>query len=126
MSEEVLSIGELLKRRMSELDLKSKDVSEGSGVSKHMVSKAINGHLVKVDSGSMLKICNFLGVDVRRAKSLEFKKVPKELQPENCTIIMNAVKDVWDGTHESASAIAKLLHTAHWMSRIGHNNVNLP
>jgi transcriptional regulator with XRE-family HTH domain len=120
MSNKKEEIHDLLKKRMKELNIKSVEISKKTGVSKHMVSKAINGHLVKSDSGSMLKICNFLGVNLNQLQVTTFES-SRELSPEKCQVIMNAVRDVWDGTQESAVAIAQLLQSARWISRTGDN-----
>lgn len=47
MSNKKEEIHDLLKKRMKELNIKSVEISRKTGVSKHMVSKAINGHLEK-------------------------------------------------------------------------------
>ncbi|WP_417441324.1 hypothetical protein [Idiomarina sp.] len=118
MSSKSTTIADSLKSRMKDLNLKNQDIADNTGVSKYMVSKAINGHLVKVDSGSLLKIFNFLGLEFTNNEGVALKSLQKDVEPENCTVIMDALKSVWDGSQESAVAIAQLLHTAHWMSKV--------
>lgn len=120
MSNKKEDIHNFMTKRMKELNVKSIDISRKTGVSKYMVSKAINGHLVKSDSGAMLKICNFLGVNISQLRVTTCNN-PGELSPEKCQVIMNALREVWDGTQESAFAIAQLLHSAKWISRVGNS-----
>lgn len=107
-----------IAQQMELLGYKKSDLIDGIPVSKYMLSKAMNGHLVKPDSGYLLKIFNFLGLSTYPPYLPLTKKGSEnspELHPEKNEIIMQALKEVWDGSQESAYAIARLLKIANSM-----------
>jgi len=100
---------------MKILGYKKSDLIREIPVSKYMLSKAMNGHLVKTDSGYLLKIFNFLGLSTSPPYLPLVEKNEEEnakLHPESNETIMQALREVWDGSQESAYAIARLLKVA--------------
>lgn len=80
--------------------LTQKQLSEITGINQGNISRIINGTFKKANSDSILRICKYAKIDINE---------PLHKSPCENDKITQAIKEVWDGSDESAHKIAKYL-----------------
>lgn len=114
-----------IKRPMSEVAadikqwMKAEGISQNSlakrlGIPQSQVSRALKGHLPE-SSTAVNKLCTIAGVSVH-----------KTVNPWDSKILTVALEDAWDGSEESARAIALLLVAARALSSAGQKQGRAP
>jgi DNA-binding phage protein len=76
-------------------------IANECGMGQSTVYRALNGNPKRM-SKALYKLCNYANIDTKNITS----------EPENCTILMTALKQVWDGSEAHAKRLAKLLIVA--------------
>lgn len=101
----------IIKAKIRNLELKNQHVADKSGVSKYMVSKVVNGKMKRIDSGSVLKICNFLDINLDLVNG-----APKtsNIDPSSSKVLMDALRETWDGRPETAIVLADLIRAVYF------------
>lgn len=107
MSKKEQSLGKKIEKRIEELGYTRTEVCEIIGIDKGHLSRIINDNLQTTKGGRILQLCNFLNI------SIEPVQPQKAVKPEECKILMDVLREVWDGRLSTATVLAEFIKSCH-------------
>jgi len=97
-------LGRRLQVIFEERRVTQPEIERNTGVNQSQISRIFNGKFMRVEGKNVIKLCKYANLKIN--KSLLGGSDPRESE-----VLINALRDIWDGSQQKERALARLIRS---------------